>query len=55
MTSTPERGMRRIVAALTLLAVALFAGGALADWLWLLGLGAWVLIVAFMIEMIYGP
>ncbi|WP_179381925.1 hypothetical protein [Streptomyces sp. SA15] len=55
MTSAPERSMRRIVAALTLLAVALVAGGALADWLWLLGLGAWVLIVAFMIDMIHRP
>ncbi|MFV0126671.1 hypothetical protein ACLGI4_02965 [Streptomyces sp. HMX112] len=47
--------MRRIVAALLLWALALIVAGALADWLWLIGLGAWALIAAFLIEMIYRP
>ncbi|MDJ0463831.1 hypothetical protein [Streptomyces sp. H27-C3] len=55
MKSTPESGMRRIVIALTLSAVALVAAGGLTDRMWLLGLGVWALIAAFMIEMIYRP
>lgn len=47
--------MRRIVAALLLLALALVTASAFTDWLWLIGLGAWALIAAFLIEMIYRP
>ncbi|WP_160159714.1 hypothetical protein [Streptomyces sp. WAC05374] len=50
-----QRGMRRIIVALTMLAVALVAAGALAGWLWLVGIGAWLLITAFLLELIYRP
>ncbi|WP_167367951.1 hypothetical protein [Streptomyces agglomeratus] len=55
MTATPDRGMRRIVVGLALSAVALAVAGGLADWLWLMGIGAWALIAAFLIELIYRP
>jgi hypothetical protein len=46
---------RRIQYALLLLMAALGAAGVLADSLWLLGLAAWALIAAGLIEMIYRP
>ncbi|GAA2499927.1 hypothetical protein [Streptomyces gobitricini] len=47
-----DRGPRRLAAGLMLLAVALAAAGALVDSLWLLGFGAWALIVAVLIELL---
>ncbi|MFF0203194.1 hypothetical protein [Streptomyces sp. NPDC005017] len=47
--------MRRIEYALLLAAVPLVVTGALTDSLWLLGIGAWALIAAGLIEMIYRP
>ncbi|CAL9414434.1 hypothetical protein SUDANB132_01715 [Streptomyces sp. enrichment culture] len=35
--------------------VALVAAGTLTDWWWLIGIGAWMLITAGPIEMIYRP
>lgn len=49
------RGLRRIEYALALAAVVLAAAGALSGTLWLLGIGAWALIAAALIEMIYRP
>ncbi|WP_338897685.1 hypothetical protein WBG99_20520 [Streptomyces sp. TG1A-60] len=53
--SGPDHGMRRIEYALFLAAALLGTAGALSDALWLLGIAAWVLIVAGLIEMIYRP
>ncbi|MFD3761068.1 hypothetical protein [Streptomyces sp. NPDC058622] len=47
--------MRRRILTLTLVAAAMAAAGAVAGWWWLLGIGVWVLITAFLIEMIYRP
>ncbi|WP_432034997.1 hypothetical protein [Streptomyces cucumeris] len=47
--SGPGRDLRRIEYAL------LVTVGALTDLLWLLGIGAWALIAAGLIEMIYRP
>jgi hypothetical protein len=51
----PVRDLRRIEYALFLAAVALVTAGVLKDMLWLLGIGAWALIAAALIEMIYRP
>ncbi|MFD3679437.1 hypothetical protein [Streptomyces sp. NPDC058613] len=55
MASTPERQMRRRILTLTPAAAVMAAVGALFGWWWLLGVGVWVLIAAFLIEMIYRP
>jgi hypothetical protein len=47
--------MRSRIVGLTIGAVVLIAGGALADWIWLIGIGAWMLIAAGLLEMIYRP
>lgn len=49
------RNVRRIECALFLGAVVAVTVGALIDTLWLLGIGAWALIGAGLIEMIYRP
>ncbi|GAA2597738.1 hypothetical protein [Streptomyces axinellae] len=51
----PDGGMRRIEYELFLAAAVLVTAGALSDSLWLPGIGAWVLIAAGLIEMIYRP
>lgn len=50
-----DRGMRRLFHVLLLTAVALVVVGVLTEALWLLGIGAWVLIAAGLLEMIYRP
>ncbi|MGW0773523.1 hypothetical protein ACWD01_07650 [Streptomyces sp. NPDC002835] len=50
-----DSGVRRTVLALTLIATALLVCGFLADSVWILGVGVWMVIVAFLIEMIYRP
>ncbi|GAA2931547.1 hypothetical protein G3I30_12615 [Actinospica acidiphila] len=50
-----EWGMRSRIVGLTSGSVALIAGGALADSMWLIGVGAWTLIAAGLLEMIYRP
>ncbi|MFH9571872.1 hypothetical protein [Streptomyces sp. NPDC017230] len=47
--------MRRIEYTLFLAAVLLGIAGVISDTLWLLGVGAWALIAAGLIEMIYRP
>ncbi|WP_411104959.1 hypothetical protein [Streptomyces sp. cmx-4-9] len=47
--------MRRRIITLTLGAAVMTVAGAVAGWWWLLGIGVWVLIAAFLIEMIYRP
>ncbi|MEU3899170.1 hypothetical protein [Streptomyces sp. NPDC045251] len=47
--------MRRTEYTLFLAAALLGTAGALSDRLWLLGIGAWALIAAGLIEMIYRP
>lgn len=54
-TADNDRGVRRVVLALTLTATVLLVCGFLADSVWLLGAGGWVVIVGFLIEMIYRP
>ncbi len=51
----PYRGLRHIQYALFLLVAALGTAGVLTESLWLLGLAAWALIAAGLIEMIYRP
>lgn len=55
MRALSQHGMRRVIIALTTLALVLVAAGALAGWLWLVGIGAWMLITAFLLELIYRP
>ncbi|MFC9820484.1 hypothetical protein ACFWG6_35390 [Streptomyces erythrochromogenes] len=55
MTSTPERRMRLKIISLALCGAAVIAAGATAQWWWLLGIGVWVLVAAFLMEMIYRP
>ncbi|MBJ6635265.1 hypothetical protein ACFWJE_12710 [Streptomyces griseoincarnatus] len=50
-----EWGMRSRIVGLTSASVVLIAGGALADSMWLIGVGAWALIAAGLLEMIYRP
>ncbi|MEI5034951.1 hypothetical protein RB201_26575 [Streptomyces sp. S1A(2023)] len=47
--------MRRAVHAMVLIAVALIALGASTGTWWVLGVGVWVLIAAFLTELIYRP
>lgn len=50
-----DRGIRRMIYALTLAAATLAAAGGLTNAIWLIGVGVWALIAAFLIEMIYRP
>ncbi|MEV6962759.1 hypothetical protein AB0M97_27000 [Streptomyces sp. NPDC051207] len=50
-----DRGMRHAEYALLLTAALLVTAGALTDSLWLVIIGAWTLIAAGLIEMIYRP
>ncbi|MER6625296.1 MULTISPECIES: hypothetical protein [unclassified Streptomyces] len=50
-----EWGMRSRIVGLTSGSVVLIAGGAFADWMWLIGIGAWMLVAAGLLEMIYRP
>ncbi|MDQ1022371.1 hypothetical protein [Streptomyces afghaniensis] len=51
----PDRRLRRIQYGLLLLMAALGTAGVLIESMWLLGLAAWALIAAGLIEMIYRP
>ncbi|MFD7264014.1 hypothetical protein [Streptomyces sp. NPDC059874] len=55
MNSTPDRRMRLRIIALMLCAAAMITAGLAAEWWWLLGIGVWTVIVAFLMEMIYRP
>ncbi|MGW7458386.1 hypothetical protein [Streptomyces sp. NPDC054797] len=55
MTSTPDRRMRIKIITLILCALAMIAAGAAAEWWWLLGIGVWAVILAFLAEMVYRP
>ncbi|WP_328741337.1 hypothetical protein OHA91_39470 (plasmid) [Streptomyces erythrochromogenes] len=55
MTPTPDRRMRLRITILTLGAIAMIVAGAAAEWWWLLGIGVWTMIVAFVTELIYRP
>ncbi|WP_437032864.1 hypothetical protein [Streptomyces sp. enrichment culture] len=57
MTILPpsERGMRRLFRILLLAAMVLVAAGFVAETRWLLLTGAWVLIAALLIELVYRP
>ncbi|MCF2127675.1 hypothetical protein L1I79_14665 [Strepomyces sp. STD 3.1] len=47
--------MKRLFLALLLTAAAVFAFGLLTDTLWLLGIGAWTLIAALLVELVHRP
>ncbi|MFD4259669.1 hypothetical protein ACFWR9_19090 [Streptomyces sp. NPDC058534] len=47
--------MKRIFYVLLLAAAAMFAVGLLTDAFWLLGIGAWTLIAALLVELVYRP
>ena len=51
----PDRGIRRTQYVLFSLMAALGTAGVLTESMWLLGLAAWALIAAGLIEMIYWP
>ncbi|MDQ0794246.1 hypothetical protein [Streptomyces sp. B1I3] len=51
----PGCGMRRAEHALLLVMVVLGTAGVLIESIWLLGLAAWALIAAGLIEMVYRP
>ncbi|MFF9870476.1 hypothetical protein ACF1G0_34755 [Streptomyces sp. NPDC013953] len=48
-------GMRSRIISLMIGSAILVTAGALAHWWWLIGIGAWMLIAACLIEMIYRP
>ncbi|MCT7353060.1 hypothetical protein N4P33_12870 [Streptomyces sp. 15-116A] len=50
-----EWGMRSRIVTLVIGSAVLVTGGALADSIWLIGIGAWLLIAAGLLEMIYRP
>lgn len=50
-----DHAMRRIEYTLFLAAALLGTAGVISDTFWLLGIGAWALIAAGLIEMIYRP
>ncbi|MFD4350322.1 hypothetical protein ACFWQ6_36550 [Streptomyces coelicoflavus] len=50
-----DRGLRRLLCAMLLTAAALLGAGILTDAVWLLGIGAWVLIAAVLVEMALRP
>ncbi|MGA5347127.1 hypothetical protein ACPCSQ_15775 [Streptomyces griseoincarnatus] len=50
-----DHGLRRTEYTLFLAATLLGAAGAFSDTLWLLGIGAWALIAADLIDMIHQP
>lgn len=47
--------MRPRIIGLTSGGMALIAAGVVAEWWWLLGIGVWMIIAAFLLEMIYRP
>ncbi|GAA2674239.1 hypothetical protein GCM10010400_40520 [Streptomyces aculeolatus] len=53
--SRPDEQMWRVEWGLGLLAVVLAVTGILTETVWVLGVGAWTLIAAGLIEMIYRP
>jgi hypothetical protein len=50
-----DSGIRRIIAALAVTAVVLVTAGFVLEQVWLFGIGAWFLITAGLLEMIYRP
>ncbi|KOX22459.1 MULTISPECIES: hypothetical protein [unclassified Streptomyces] len=53
--TSADRRVRRISVALAAAVVPVGALGVIADSMWLLGVGAWLLIVAFLMELVYRP
>ncbi|MFC9125706.1 hypothetical protein ACFT4A_02530 [Streptomyces sp. NPDC057099] len=51
----PDRGVRRLVIVLGTAGLAVLAGGIAVDLLWIIGLGAWMFMIAVIIELIYRP
>ncbi|MFI0975649.1 hypothetical protein ACH4SP_01325 [Streptomyces sp. NPDC021093] len=51
----PARDLKRIIAALLVLAAALITAGSLTGWFWLLGVGVWALMAAFLLEFTFSP
>ncbi|MGW7199107.1 hypothetical protein [Streptomyces chryseus] len=50
-----EWGMRSRIVTLMITSAVLVTAGALTEWWWLIGIGAWLLIAAGLLEMIYRP
>lgn len=50
-----DSGVRRTIAALAVAAVVLVTAGFVLEMVWLFGIGAWFLITAGLLEMIYRP
>ncbi|MEU8893974.1 hypothetical protein [Streptomyces sp. NPDC048442] len=51
----PALHLKGIIAALLALAAALIATGFLTGWFWLVGVGVWALIAAFLLEFTFSP
>ncbi|MDG9703240.1 hypothetical protein [Streptomyces sp. DH37] len=50
-----DSGIRRTIAALAVTAVVLVTAGFVLDAVWLFGIGAWSLITAGLLEVVYRP
>ncbi|MFD9030309.1 hypothetical protein ACFVZW_03940 [Streptomyces sp. NPDC059567] len=50
-----DRRVRRMSMALAVAAVLLSALGAVGDSMWLMGAGAWLLIAAILLDLVYRP
>ncbi|MEV4192993.1 hypothetical protein [Streptomyces toxytricini] len=55
MNAAPDRRMRLRVIALVLCGAVTITVGAVSEWWWLLGIGVWAVIAAFLTELIYRP
>ncbi|MFC9502067.1 hypothetical protein [Streptomyces sp. NPDC057002] len=51
----PDRGVRRLVIVLGTAGPAVLMGGIAGDLLWVVGLGAWMFMIAVIIELVYRP
>ncbi|MCX5205122.1 hypothetical protein OG897_27155 [Streptomyces sp. NBC_00237] len=47
--------LRPVIVVLLVLAAALIATGLLVGWIWLVGIGVWALIAAFLLEFTFSP
>ncbi|QWB21159.1 MULTISPECIES: hypothetical protein [Streptomyces] len=51
----PDRGVRRMVLLLGTAGLAVLTGGIVGDLLWVIGLGAWMFMIALIVELVYRP
>ncbi|CAM5482148.1 hypothetical protein GCM10010329_29370 [Streptomyces spiroverticillatus] len=51
----PALHLKRVIACLLACAAALLTTGFLTGWFWLVGVGVWALIAAFLLEFTFAP